>query len=193
VVKRSYGSTEAPTITTSTATDPPMRAAHSDGRVVGAARLRLAADGELLVQGPELFAGYLDPAQTQAATSRGWFRTGDLATIADGWLTIVGRKKDVIIRAGENIAAAEVERIVEAHPAVREAAAVSEPDARLGERVCIFVVADPSFDLDECRRWFATQGIAKFKTPERVEHVNHMPTLAAGKIDRATLRARLTT
>ena len=191
LVKRSYGSTEAPTITTSTADDAPERGAHTDGRVVGAARLRIGSDGELLVQGPELFAGYLEPDQTRAAVARGWFHTGDLATLDDGWLTIVGRKKDVIIRAGENIAAAEVERILEAHPAVREAAAVSEPDARLGERVCIFVVADPSFDLDECRRWFVTQGIARFKTPERVEHVAQMPTLAAGKIDRASLRARL--
>ena len=193
VVKRAYGSTEAPTITTSTAADPTARAATTDGRVVGAAQLRIASDGELLVQGPELFAGYLDPEQTRGAVTRGWFHTGDLATVDDGWLTIVGRKKDVIIRGGENIAAAEVERIVEAHPAVREAAAIGEPDARLGERVCIFVVGDATFDLDECRRWFETQGVARFKTPERVVHIIHMPTLAAGKIDRTALRSRLTT
>ena len=193
VVKRAYGSTEAPTITTSTAADPPERAGTTDGRVVGAAQLRIASDGELLVQGPELFAGYLDPEQTRSAVTRGWFHTGDLATVDDGWLMIIGRKKDVIIRGGENIPAAEVERIVEAHLAVREAAAIGEPDARLGERVCVFVVGDASFDLDECRRWFETQGVARFKTPERVEHVTHMPTLAAGKIDRTALRARLTT
>ena len=191
VVKRSYGSTEAPTISTSLASDPPERAAQTDGRVVGAASLRIAADGELLVQGPELFAGYLDADQTRSAVTRGWFHTGDLATLDDGWLTIVGRKKDIIIRAGENIAAAEVERIVESHPAVREAAAVAEPDARLGERVCVFVVGDASFDLAECRRWFESQDVARFKTPERVEHLVAMPTLPAGKIDRAHLRARL--
>ncbi len=191
-VKRSYGSTEAPTITTSTAADPPDRASHSDGRVVGSAVLRIAADGELLVQGPELFAGYLDPDQTRNAVTRGWFHTGDLATLDDGWLTITGRKTDTIIRAGENIAAAEVERIVAAHPAVREVAAVGEFDPRLGERVCVFVVGDASFDLDECRRWFETQGVARFKTPERVEHLDTMPTLPAGKINRTELRARLT-
>jgi acyl-CoA synthetase (AMP-forming)/AMP-acid ligase II len=190
-VKRSYGSTEAPTVTTSFAGDPVERAMRTDGRVTGAAVLRIAADGELLVQGPELFAGYLDVDQTRAAVTRGWFHTGDLADLSDGWLTITGRKKDVIIRGGENIAAAEVERVVEAHPAVREAAAVGEPDARLGERVCLFVVADPSFDLAECRHWFEHSGVAKFKTPERVQHVEAMPTLAAGKIDRAALRARL--
>ena len=188
IVKRSYGSTEAPTMTTSTTADPRARAVETDGHVVGATLLRIAADGELLVQGPELFAGYLDAAQTRTAVTRGWFHTGDLATLDDGWLTIVGRKKDIIIRAGENIATAELERIVESHPAVSEAAAIGIPDARLGEIVCVFVVGGASFDLDECRRWFATQGVAKFKTPERIEHLSAMPTLPAGKIDRAALR-----
>ena len=188
-VKRSYGSTEAPTLTTSTVSDPAARAVETDGRVVGDATLRIAADGELVVQGPELFAGYLDSAQTRAAVANGWFQTGDLATFEDGWLTIVGRKKDVIIRAGENISAAEIERVVEAHPAVREAVAVAAPDARLGESVYVFVVGDPSFDLAVCQRWFETQGVARFKTPERIAHVDHLPTLPAGKVDRAALRA----
>jgi acyl-CoA synthetase (AMP-forming)/AMP-acid ligase II len=188
VVKRSYGSSEAPTVTTSAASDPPDRAVHTDGRVVGAASLRVAPDGELLVQGPELFAGYLDEAQTAAAVRRGWFHTGDLATLEDGWLTIVGRKKGVIIRAGENIATAEVERVVEAHPAVRAAAAVGVPHDRLGEQVWIFVEAAPDFDLDECRRWFEREGVARFKTPERVVSVGALPTLAAGKVDRNALR-----
>ena len=191
VVKRSYGSTEAPTITTSYAGDPVSRAISTDGRGTGATTLHIAADGELLVQGPELFAGYLDAEQTRASVSRGWFHTGDLATLDDGWLTITGRKKDIIIRGGENIAAAEIERIVEAHPQVREAAAIGEPDDRLGERVCLFIVADAGFDLAECRRWFERQGVARYKTPERVEHLAAMPTLAAGKIDRAALRARI--
>ncbi len=188
-VKRSYGSTEAPTLTTSTATDPLTRARDTDGRVVDGATLRIAGDGELVVQGPELFAGYLDADQTRAAVTNGWFHTGDLATLDDGWLTIVGRKKDVIIRAGENISASEIERVLEAHPAVREAVAVATPDARLGEQVCVFVVGDPTFDLDTCRAWFETQGVARFKTPERIEHVERLPTLPAGKVDRAALRA----
>jgi cyclohexanecarboxylate-CoA ligase len=191
VVKRSYGSSEAPTLTTSFAGDPPARAATTDGRVVDSATLRIAPDGELLVQGPELFAGYLDADATRAAVTRGWFHTGDLATLDEGWLTIVGRKKDVIIRGGENIATAEIERVVESHPAVRQAVAVGEADARLGERVCVFVVADRTFDLDDCRAWFTSQGVARFKTPERVVHLDSIPTLAAGKVDRNALRARL--
>ena len=188
-VKRSYGSTEAPTLTTSTATDPATRARDTDGRVVDGATLRIADDGELLVQGPELFAGYLDAEQTRAAVTNGWFHTGDLAALDNGWLTIVGRKKDVIIRAGENISASEIERILEAHPSIRAAAAVAAPDARLGERVCVFVVGEPTFDLAACRAWFESQGVARFKTPERIEHVQRLPTLPAGKVDRAALRA----
>ena len=187
-VKRSYGSTEAPTITSSTARDSTRRAAETDGRAVGQCELRLGPDGELLV-GPELFAGYADAAQTKAAVTKGWFATGDLATIDDdGWLTIVGRKKDVIIRGGENIAAAEVEDVLVAHPAIREAVAVGYPDDQLGERVCAFVVSDGPFDLEQCRAWFADRGVARFKTPEQVVRVKEFPVLAAGKVDRAALR-----
>jgi cyclohexanecarboxylate-CoA ligase len=201
-VKRTYGSTEAPTVTTSTPRDPAERARQTDGRVTGAAELRVSDPdtgralptgevGELWLRGPELFVGYAAPEQTRAAIRRGWFRTGDLADVdAEGWLTIVGRMKDVIIRAGENIAAAEVEGILEAHPDVRQAAAVGEPDARLGERVCAFVVASAPFDLAECRGWFEKQGVAVFKTPERVVQLDELPLLAAGKPDRAALKQR---
>jgi cyclohexanecarboxylate-CoA ligase len=201
-VKRTYGSTEAPTVTTSTPRDPAERARQTDGRVTGAAELRVSDPdtgrvrptgevGELWLRGPELFVGYAALEQTRAAIQRGWFRTGDLATVdADGWLTIVGRMKDVIIRAGENIAAAEVEGILEAHPDVRQAAVVGEPDARLGERVCAFVVTSAPFDLAECRTWFEKQGTALFKTPERVVQLDELPLLAAGKPDRAELKRR---
>lgn len=188
-VKRSYGSTEAPTITSSVARDPLRCAAETDGRPVGQCDLALGPDGELLVRGPELFAGYADGAQTKAAVTKGWFATGDLATIDDrGWLTIVGRKKDLIIRGGENIAAAEVEEALMAHAAIRDAVAVGYPDDQLGERVCAFVVSEGPFGLDECRAWFAERGVARFKTPERVLRVDALPVLAAGKVDRAALR-----
>jgi cyclohexanecarboxylate-CoA ligase len=201
-VKRTYGSTEAPTVTTSTPSDSIERASETDGHATGAVELRVSDPdtgrarppgdaGELWLRGPELFAGYADVDQTRAAIRRGWFRTGDLATIdADGWLTIVGRMKDVIIRGGENIAAAEVEGILEAHPAVRQAAVVGEPDARLGERVCAFVVASAPFDLATCRAWFEQRGVAVFKTPERVVQLDELPLLAAGKPDRAALTMR---
>jgi acyl-CoA synthetase (AMP-forming)/AMP-acid ligase II len=199
-VKRTYGSTEAPTVTTSFASDPVERARSTDGRATGAVELRVSdpatgrvvaagESGELWLRGPELFVGYADRSQTRAAIQRGWFCTGDLATVdGDGWLTIVGRIKDVIIRGGENIAAAEVEGVLETHPDVRQAAVVGEPDARLGERVCAFVVASAPFDLAACRAWFEKQGVAMFKTPERVVQIDGLPLMAAGKTDRAALK-----
>jgi cyclohexanecarboxylate-CoA ligase len=202
-VKRTYGSTEAPTVTTSTNDDPFEIARDTDGRAVGYVELRVAdpetgalrprgTAGELWVRGPEMFAGYADPAQTAAVVARGgWFRTGDLATVdRDGWLRIVGRLKDVIIRGGENISASEVEAALEAHPDVRHAVAVGYPDALMGERVAAFVESAAPFDLEECRRWFSGRGIATFKTPERVVQLEHLPLLGSGKADRAALRRR---
>lgn len=158
--------------------------------VTGAAR-PTGEVGELWLRGPELFVGYADAEQTAAAIRRGWFRTGDLATVdADGWLTIVGRIKDIIIRAGENIAAADVEGVLEAHPDVAQAVAVGYPDPLVGERVSAFVVTRAPFDLATCRAWFERRGVARFKTPERVVRVDELPLLSAGKPDRAALRDR---
>jgi len=203
-VKRSYGSTEAPTVTTSTMDDPVERAARTDGHPVGQAEVRtvdpttgvdvpIGHAGEVLVRGPELFVGYDDPDATAAAFAKGgWFRTGDLATIdPTGWLTIVGRIKDVIIRGGENIATMEIESVLEAHPSVREAVVVGEPDPRLGERVCAFVVLDGPFTLADCRAWFAEREVTRFKWPERVDQLDALPLLGSGKPDKAALRARL--
>lgn len=202
VVKRTYGSTEAPTVATSRPDDDRGEAGRHDGRALGAVRLRVSDPvtgaerpagtvGELWIQGPELFSGYLDRDETAAAVRDGWLCTGDLATLdAQGWLRIVGRIKDLIIRGGENIAAAEVEAVLERHPAVAHAAAVGYPDRLMGERVCAFVVATESdFDLDACRAWFETQGVARFKTPEQVVVVHALPLLATGKPNRARLRA----
>jgi len=188
VVKRTYGSTEAPTIATSRPEDDRHEARRHDGRAIGAVQLRVRDSGELCVQGPELFSGYLEPADTAAAIDDGWYRTGDLATIDDGWLRIVGRIKDLIIRGGEKIAAAEVEAVLERHPAVSQAVAVGYPDPLMGERVCAFVVATGEFDVDTCRAWFAAQGITPFKIPERIRIVEALPLLATGKPDRAGLR-----
>ncbi len=191
VVKRSYGSTEAPTIATSRFDDPVDRMIHTDGRAFGGARMRVDGNGELWLSGPELADRYLDPADTRAAFVDGWFRTGDLATIDDGWVTITGRLADRIIRSGENISATEVEQHLEAHPAVLQAAAVAEPDERVGERVAAFVVAPDGFDLAACREWFVERGAARYITPERIEVVEELPVLASGKVDRMKLQARL--
>jgi len=200
-VKRTYGSTEAPTVTTAAWNDPPARARDTDGRAVGDADVVVVTPGtvravppgergEVLVRGPGLFVGYGEPSQTTEAVRRGWFATGDLGTLdGEGWLTIGGRLKDVIIRAGENIVGAEVERVLELHLGVRQAVVVGRPDHRTGERVVAFVVGAGGVDVDECRRWFARQGVARFKTPEYVVHVDEVPVLGVGKPDRGRLRA----
>ncbi len=202
-VKRTYGSTEAPTTTTAWEGDPPERARNTDGRAVGQIRLRTVdpttghdtvagGAGELWVRGPELFVGYADAEQTRAAMHGGWYRTGDIAVMdSEGWVTITGRLKELIIRAGENIMPAEVERTLERHPHISQAVAVGYPDARYGERVAAFVVASGSFDLDDCRRWFAAEGVARFKTPEHIERVDAIPQISLGKPDRVALRAML--
>jgi cyclohexanecarboxylate-CoA ligase len=209
IVKRSYGSTEAPTVSTCRNDDPPERCQETDGRAVGDVVIRITdphtgrarragREGEVWIRGPELFAGYSDATETAASMHRGWFRSGDLGILDDqGWLTITGRIKDLIIRGGENISSAEVERALELHPGISQAVVVGRPDDRLGERVVAFVVhAGPGsglIDVAECRRWFAEHGVARFKTPELVVQLDEVPLLAAGKPDRAALKARAAT
>jgi acyl-CoA synthetase (AMP-forming)/AMP-acid ligase II len=202
IVKRSYGSTEAPTVSACTNLDPAERRRRSDGRAVGDAEIRIADPasgrwrspgqvGEVWIRGPELFAGYGDSGDTAVAVRRGWFRSGDLGVLdGEGWLAITGRIKELIIRGGENISSAEVERALELHPEVVQAAVVGCPDERLGEKVAAFVVGRSQIDVEECRRWFAELGVARFKTPEIVVQVEQLPLLAAGKPDRTCLRAR---
>ena len=202
-VKRTYGSTEAPTVTTSGPTDSLERARDTDGRATGeveitvhdpttGAPLAPGEAGELWLRGPELFVGYADPEATAAvvAAPGRWFRTGDLGVLDDdGWLRVTGRLSDIIIRAGENISASEVEAVLEAHPAVRHAVVVAVPDADVGERVAAFVETTAPFDLATCRAWFGERGVTRFKTPEFVTTLDALPVLAAGKPDRAALRA----
>jgi cyclohexanecarboxylate-CoA ligase len=191
-VKRTYGSTEAPTVASSMPGDALAASRVHDGRAIGAVELRTARDGELLVRGPEVCVGYLDPLQNEAFTPDGWFRTGDIVTMdRAGWIAVVGRKKDVVIRGGENISTTEVEAVLEAHPAVHQAAAVGYPDELMGERVCAVVelAGTDGFDLDVCQEWFTERGVARYKTPERVVVVDALPLLATGKPDREALRA----
>jgi acyl-CoA synthetase (AMP-forming)/AMP-acid ligase II len=189
-------------VSTCTNQDPPERWRDTDGRPVGSTEIRITdpttgrarragREGEVWIRGPELFAGYAEKADTRAALHRGWFKSGDLGVVdAEGWLTITGRLKDLIIRGGENISAAEVERALEAHPDIDRAVVVGRPDARLGERVVAFVVASEPIDPAECLRWFAEFGVARFKTPEDVVRLDELPLLPAGKPDRAALKAR---
>lgn len=188
VVKRAYGSTEAPTVAMSRNDDDPERMARTDGRAFGRTELRVDDEGGLWVRGPEV-----SPAHRGAD---GWYATGDLATVDDdGWVTVTGRTGDRIIRGGENVDPAAVEQVLEAHPAVAQAVAVGVPDDRLGQRVAAVLVAagdvDPPVDPGEWRAWFVERGAPDYVAPERIEVVEAVPTLAAGKPDRAALGRRL--
>jgi cyclohexanecarboxylate-CoA ligase len=192
VVKRTYGSTEAPTVTTSYAGDPTESGWRTDGRAVGDVELRVdPITGELSVRGSELFIGYDDRAATAATLSAdGWFRTGDRARVEDGWLTILGRLGETIIRGGENVDPHEVETICASLPEVGQVVAVGYPDEEMGERVGLVVVGRPP-SIDEVRAHCAAAGLARFKTPERVLALAEIPVLTVGKPDRKALSVLL--
>jgi acyl-CoA synthetase (AMP-forming)/AMP-acid ligase II len=201
-VYRAYGSSEHPVITTGTPDDPISKRAGTDGRLTPGNEIRLlddedrdvavGADGEIVSRGPELFVGYRDGAlDADSFLPGGWFRTGDIGRLdSGGYLTITDRKKDVIIRGGENIASKEVEDLLAMHPAVVEAAAVGHPDERYGERVAVFVQVREghTIDLDEIRRHFERLGVARQKTPEHLELVDSFPRSLSGKVRKVELR-----
>ncbi len=208
VVKRVYGSTEFPTVATTGPDDPPARRADSEGRPIGAAEIRLVDDdavdvlpgreGEILARGPECFLGYLDPAlDADAFTPDGWFRTGDLGTCdAAGYLRITGRRKDIIIRKGENISARELEDLLAAHPDVTEVAVVGVPDATAGEIACAAVRLRPGAPhptLDGLSRHLLAHGLSKRKLPERLVVVADFPRTASGKVLKRALREQIAT
>ena len=203
---RCYGSSEHPTVSSGRPEDPLGKRADTDGRVAPGTQIRLIDDdgndvnpgdaGEILTRGPELFCGYTDARHNRSSLVDGWFRTGDVGRLdADGYLTITDRKKDIIVRGGENISSKEVEDVLSGHPAVAEAAAVGLADEKYGERVCAFVVVNSgqSFDLHAAAAYFAQCGLARQKTPERIVVVPELPRTASGKVQKHLLRDSLKT
>lgn len=165
----------------------------SEVRVVDGQKLPLPADrvGNLQARGITHFVGYLNKPHLNSTDADGWFDTGDLARMdADGYIRIVGRTKDVIIRGGENVPVAEVENLIYRHPSVAECALVAMPDERLGERGCIFVVtrASAPLALSELTAFLAREGMAKQYWPERLELLAAMPRTPSGKIQKFKLR-----
>jgi crotonobetaine/carnitine-CoA ligase len=144
------------------------------------------------VPGVSLMAGYLnDREATDAVMARGWLRTGDLVRRdPDGLLSFVGRTRDMIKRAGENVAAGEVEEVLIDHPAVLDAAVVGVPDAMRDEKIVAFVVlADgQAADEDELRTWCAAR-LARFRVPSHVRIESELPRTAVGKIRKHVLQA----
>jgi acyl-CoA synthetase (AMP-forming)/AMP-acid ligase II len=193
---RGYGSTEFPSITSSASPGvPELRRAETDGAPIPPNQIELR-DGEVWARGPELCLGYRDPGlNTHAFDARGFFRTGDSGVIgADGYLTITGRIKDIIIRRGEKFSAKEIEDLLFEHPKVRSVAVVPWPDPAVGERVCAVVIpteaANPP-SLDELVRFLEARELSRRKLPERLQIVDEMPVTASGKIQKSLLKERL--
>jgi acyl-CoA synthetase len=146
-------------------------------------------------KGPTLCLGYWDDvrANEELWTDDGWMRMGDLATIdANGYLTVVGRTSDVIIRGGKNLSAAQVEDEVASHPAVALCAAVAMPDETFGERVCVFVELRPGHELltlAALNEHLAQRGTGKELWPERLEVLDTLPRSSGGKLAKGKLAA----
>ena len=148
--------------------------------------------GEIVIRGPNVMKGYYNrPEATEEAMRHGWFHTGDIGIIdADGYVSIVDRKKDMIIRGGFNVYPREIEEVMLTHPAVSLAAVIGVPDERLGEEVKAFVVrkrrrrrdAKPS-SIDWCR-----EQMAAYKYPRSIEFRDALPISPTGKILKRELK-----
>jgi acyl-CoA synthetase len=145
-------------------------------------------------KGPATCLGYLDDARAndELFTADGWMRIGDLCTIdGDGYLRVVGRTSDIIIRGGKNISAPAVEAEVAQHSDVALAAAVAMPDEVFGERVCIYVELEPNakLDLDALVAFLRDRGVSPEWFPERLVVVDSLPRASGGKVAKGELRA----
>lgn len=201
-VTRVYGSSELPTVTASGPEDPKEKWSRTDGRRIGNVEMRLrrtdqtvaqpGEEGELEVRGAELFLGYLNPSLNDAAfTSDGWFRTGDLGVEdEDGYISITGRTKDIIVRGGENISAKEIEDILFTDPRISDVAVVGQPDPVLVERIRVYVISAPgeTVTLDDITEILKRHRLATQKRPERLVIVDEFPRTASGKVQKRELR-----
>jgi long-chain acyl-CoA synthetase len=204
-IREVYGLTEATGLGTANRRTEPYRPG-SAGRTYSNTELRVVDDddrplpagerGEICLRGPIVMQGYHNrPQETEQIMRGGWLHTGDIGYLdGDGFLFVVDRKKDMIIRGGENIFPAELEAVLHEHPAVAEAAVVGVPDEVYGENVVAFVVAKSGAEVSEseviehvCRK------VARFKAPSRVHFLPALPKSNIGKILRRVLREKAST
>lgn len=199
-----YGSTESSPHAVVNLDDPLSRFMHTDGyaaagveiKVVDDARktLPLGCEGEEASRGPNVFMGYFDEPEltARALDEEGWYYSDDLCRMDEaGYIKITGRKKDIIVRGGENISSREVEDILLQHPKIHDACVVTMPDERLGERSCTYVVLKAphhSLSLEEVVAFFSRKRVAKYKYPEHIVVIEKLPRTASGKIQKFLLR-----
>jgi len=197
-----YGLTESSSMATFLPDEYAMEKPDSVGPPVPTVEIRIVDDagnnlipgkiGEVLLKGPSVVDGYWkDPKATAEIFKDGWFYTGDLGRVDDeGFLYIVDRKKDMIIRGGENIYSVEIENVLESHPGIFQAAAVGKADKVFGEQVMAYIVPNPDSKLtvDEILD-FCDERLADFKVPKYIELVDALPRNPGGKVDKRALRS----
>lgn len=165
-------------------------------RVVDELRRPVSAlvEGEEASRGPNVFMGYLKEPELTAKVldDEGWYYSGDLCIMADdGYIKITGRKKDIIIRGGENLSSTEIENLLLQHPNILEVSVVGMPDERLGERACAYIVldsVDKELTLEKIKAFLCRNNVCKIKYPERLEIVKSLPRTASGKVRKNVLR-----
>ncbi len=204
-VVQAYGAVDFGSATNATLDDPIEVRVLTAGKPVNGARLKLVDDdgkevrqgevGEVWGTGPAGVGGYFkdEKATWESWTKDNWYRTGDLGKINEaGNLVIVGRKKEMIKRGGQNVYPIEIEKLLLTHPKVLDIAVVGMPDPEMVEKACAYVVpkAGQKFTFDDMSDFLKEKGLAPFKIPERLEILEKMPMLAADqKIDKKVLKA----
>ncbi|WP_187270488.1 medium-chain fatty-acid--CoA ligase [Escherichia coli] len=199
-----YGSTESSPHAVVNLDDPLSRFMHTDGYAAAGVEIKVVDDarktlppgyeGEEASRGPNVFMGYFDEPELTARMldEEGWYYSGDLCRMDEaGYIKITGRKKDIIVRGGENISSREVEDILLQHPKIHDACVVAMPDERLGERSCAYVVLKAphhSLSLEEVVAFFSRKRVAKYKYPEHIVVIEKLPRTASGKIQKFLLR-----
>jgi long-chain acyl-CoA synthetase len=204
MVNNNYGMTEAGSVYCITPKGEAVKRPGSVGQVVPPAEVRIVDEaevempvgevGEVRMKIPGRTREYFgDPEASAQTWVGGWLITGDLGRVdEDGYLYIVGRSKDVIIRGGNNVHAADVEHVIVSHPAVREAAVIGVPHEVLGEDVVAFVVLRPGEEIDgEALRAMCLEQLADYKVPRQWYFIDELPRNATGKIVKNQLRERL--
>jgi acyl-CoA synthetase len=199
-----YGSTESSPHAVVNLDDPLSRFMHTDGYAAAGVEIKVVDDahktlppgyeGEEASRGPNVFMGYFDEPEltARALDEEGWYYSGDLCRMDEaGYIKITGRKKDIIVRGGENISSREVEDILLQHPKIHDACVVAMPDERLGERSCAYVVLKAphhSLSLEDVVTFFSRKRVAKYKYPEHIVVIEKLPRTASGKIQKFLLR-----
>jgi non-ribosomal peptide synthetase component E (peptide arylation enzyme) len=206
-ISAGWGMSENALVTVNRVDDAPEKVFGTDGCCLAGMEVKVVnehgetlpvgQEGDLLCRGPQHFAGYYQRPQVTADSfvGDGWFRTGDRAVMdADGYISISGRSKDIIIRGGENIPVVEVENLLHKHPKVLHATIVAMPDARLQEKACAYVIPQPgeTFTFGEMIAYLLEQQLAKQYLPERLELVDKFPMTPSGKIQKYVLRQQIT-